>query len=773
MPSAVQTEIRKEPSIIGQPLKRMEDPKFITGTGRYVDDISLPNILHGAFVRSPHAHARMLSVDVSKALRNPSVRLVLTAKDLADLTDEIPTIEWEEEAKATHRLALASGEVNFAGEAVALVVAADPASAEDAAELVQVDYEPLPVVVDPVKALEEDSPRVHHYLPDNLAYRTAINAGDINKAFREADFVIKTAHDCPRLSAVPLEPRDIIASFDSATNLLTVWVSCQAPHDFRDEVAQVLRLADSHVRVIAPDMGGGFGQKGFYAEHAAVCFAAMKLGRPVKWVESRRENLLAASHGRGQKQYVEAAVRKDGRVLGLKVKVICDGGAYTGFPTTMPEITVAMSTGVYDIEAFQGEGLTAFTNKTPIGPYRGASRPEAAYLIERTMNVIASRLKLDPIKVRMKNYVPKYKFPYHSAGGETYDTGDYEGNMNKALEVSKYQEMLTFQRGAREKGRLIGIGVSTYVEVCGFGPDSPQTATVTVTQHGNVIVIPGTNPHGQGHWTPFAQIVAEELGVDLNSIVVQYGDTAALPFSTITAGSRSAVVGGSAVLLAARKVRDKMGLIAALRLGVRNEGLVFRDSKIRSSTSPAKSITFQEVAEAAYSPEGLPPGMEATLFEYCAYAPPKMVYPFGTHITMVEVERETGMVKILKYVAVDDAGRILNPLVADGQVQGGTLQGISQALLEEIVYDENGQLLTSTLSDYPIPSTDTAPNIETYRTVTPTPLNPLGVKGIGEVGTIGATPAIVNAVEDALSPFGVTIEKLPLTPAYVWSLIQK
>ena len=706
-------------------------------------------------------------------MKDPSVKAVLTAKDLANHVEEMSTIQWDRDAKATHRTALASDEANFAGEAVALVVAEDLASAEDAAELVQVDYEPLPVVVDPIKALEKDSPKVHSYLPDNLAYYSEKNAGDIRKAFRDADFVVKFEQGFPRLSAAPLETRGIVASYDGASDFLTVWVPCQSPHEFRNDLAEALSLADSNVRVIAPDMGGGFGQKGFYPEYAAVCFASMKLGRPVKWIESRRENLLSASHGRGQTHFVEAAVKKDGKILGLKARVVCDGGAYSDWSTTMTQITVSMSPGVYDIEAFHGEAVTAFTNKTPIGPYRGASRPEATYLIERTINVIASRLKLDPIKVRMRNYVPKNRFPYDTAGGHTYDSGDYEGNMKKALEVSKYAELQAFQREARARGRLVGIGAITYVEVCGFGPDSPQTAAVTVTQHGNVTSTRGTNPHGQGHWTPFAQIVAEELGIEVSSISVRYGDTDALPWSTITAGSRSAVVGGSAVLLAARKIREKMSRIAANKLGVRSDRMVFRDGKIRSSANPSKSIGFEEVAEAAYSPEDLPKGMEPTLYEYAAFVPPDMVYPFGTHIAMVEVERETGFVKILKYFAVDDAGLILNPLIVEGQLQGGTLQGISQALLEQIVYDENGQLLTATFSDYLIPSTDTAPDIETSSTVTPSPRNPLGVKGVGEAGTIGATPAIVNAVEDALSPFGVTIDKMPLTPAYVWSLMQK
>jgi len=540
----------------------------------------------------------------------------------------------------------------------------------------------------------------------------------------------------------------------------------------RDELASVLKLQETRVRVIVPDMGGGFGQKGFYPEYAVVCLASMKLGRPVKWIESRRENLLAATQGRGQKQHVEAAVTKDGRILGLKVKVICDGGAYSDWSSSMPETTVAMAPGVYDIGAFYGEAVTAFTNKTPIGPYRGAARPEAAYLIERTVNVIARELKLDPMKVRLKNYVPRSKFPYRSAGGMTYDSGDYEGNMKRALEASRFEELLSFQREARSRGRLVGIGVATYVEVCGFGTGYPQTASVTVTQQGSVIVNSGTNPHGQGHWTPFAQIVSDELGVDVDDVLVQYGDTAALPWSTVTAGSRSAVVGGTAVLMATRKVKEKMSRIAAKALGYTGEKIVFRDGEVFVEDHPEKRMPFEAVAESAYQPRRLPQGMDPSLYEYCAFAPPGNVFPFGTHVAMVEVDKETGATKVLKYVAVDDVGRVLNPLIVEGQVQGGVVQGISQALLEQIVYDEDGQLLTSTLSEYLIPSTDTSPMIECYRTETPSPLNPLGLKGVGEAGTIAATPTVANAVEDALSPFGVTVERLPLTPSYVWSLMQ-
>jgi carbon-monoxide dehydrogenase large subunit len=769
--SAVQTSVQKETSVIGRPLIRMEDPKFITGTGRFLDDIRLPGMLYGHFVRATYAHAKINGIDLSEAKSHPSVRLILAASDIQKDVSEMATIEWDEDAKGTHRLPLASGEVNFEGEPVALVVADDPASAEEAAEQVKVDYDPLPAVVDAERALEKGSPKVHEYLPDNLAYRNQKSYGNVAHAFKAADHVVRLDHEFPRLSAAPLELRDIVSSYDPALESLTVWVASQSPHEMRDDLASVLKMRQSQVRVIVPDMGGGFGQKGFYAEYAVVCLASMRLGRPVKWVESRTENLLAASHGRGQKQHVEAAVRKDGKILGLKVRVICDGGAYSDWAVTMPETTVAMAPGVYDIGAFQGEALTAFTNKTPIGPYRGASRPEAAYLIERTINVIAAELKLDPVKVRLRNYVPKGRFPFDSAGGLTYDSGDYEGNMKAALRLSKYEEMLRFQREARARGRLVGVSAITYVEVCGFGSNYPQTASVTVTQEGDVIVRTGTNPHGQGHWTPFAQIVAEELGVDTSDVLVRYGDTDSLPWSTVTAGSRSAVVGGSAVLVATRRLKEKMSRIASKMLGSGGRRIVFRDGKVYAEGSGGRKLSFEDVAGAAYQPKKLPQGMEPSLFEYAAFAPSENSFPFGTHVAMVEVDKETGVTKILKYVAVDDVGRVLNPLIVEGQVQGGVLQGIAQALLEEVVYDSTGQLLTATLADYLIPSTDTAPMIECYRTETPSPFNPLGVKGVGEAGTIASTPAIANAVEDALSPLGVRVERLPLSPSYVWSLI--
>ncbi|TLY01629.1 MAG: xanthine dehydrogenase family protein molybdopterin-binding subunit [Thaumarchaeota archaeon] len=480
---STQAVVKEETAVLGQPLKRVEDPKFITGTGLFADDIALPEVLHSVFVRSLYAHARIKRVDVTEALKQPAVRLVLTGQDLLNRVNKMPTVEEGGDTKPTDRPVLPVEEVNFAGEAIALVVADDVYSAEDASELVQVEYESLPAVVDMERAASPGSPRVHEYLKDNIGYRSTKSSGDVTNAFREADHVIKLQQEFPRLSAVPMEPRNVIASYEEASGFLTVWLSTQAPHEAREDIAGILRLPETKVRVIAPDMGGGFGQKGaVFPEYATVCFAAMKLGRSVKWVETRGENLTASSHGRGQKQFIEAAVRKDGRILGLKARIICNGGAYSDWNFSMPDITIGMAPGVYDIPAFKAEAVTVFTNEPPIGAYRGAGRPEATYLIERTVDVIARRLKLDPVKVRLKNYVPKSKFPYKSAGGNTYDSGDYEGNLRRALELSRYDELRDFQREARAKGRLVGIGVVTYVEVCGFGPDLPQTASVAVSR---------------------------------------------------------------------------------------------------------------------------------------------------------------------------------------------------------------------------------------------------------------------------------------------------
>lgn len=762
----------EEARLLGRPLRREEDLRLMTGRGRYVGDIRLPGMLYAAFVRSPYARARILGLDAARALRLSGVRLVLTGSDVKQRTELLTTVEGEG-VKSTKRLALAADQVRYVGEPVALVVAEDPYLAQDAAELVEVSYHPLEPVVDPERALQPGAPRVHEELPDNIGYYVKLEKGDVEGAFREADHVIKLELVNQLVAPVPLEPRGVVASYDAGSGQLTIWLSTQSPHEAREELARILRLHESRVRVISPDVGGAFGSKITVSpEEVAVALASITLGRPVKWEESRRENLIAGSHGRGQKQYVEAAVRADGRILGLRVKIIADAGAYALEDSVLlPETTLRMCPGAYDIENFYGEAYAVFTNKVPQGAYRGAGRPEATYLIERTMNAIALRLKLDPAMVRLVNFVPREKFPYKSAGGFTYDSGDYEANLRRALEASGYQQLRELQARARAEGRLIGIGISTYVEICGFGPSYPQTAALAVLRSGQVVVHLGTNPHGQGHVTPFKQLVADELGIPMEDIAVYYGDTSLLPWSTVTAGSRSLPVGGSALLLAARKIKQKMARIAAHKLGVEDARMVFRDGKIFVEGDPSRSISFKEVAALAYNPRRLPKGMEPTLFAYAAFAPKNFTFPFGTHVCAVEVDPETGQIRLLKYVAVDDVGRVINPLIAEGQVHGGVAQGLGQALIEGFMYDEQGQPLSATLSDYLIPSAEMLPSFEWHTTQTPTDTNPLGAKGIGETGTIAATPAVVNAVEDALSHLGILIDRMPLTPDYIRSLL--
>ena len=770
--SAVQVAVTKK-QLVGTPQKRMEDPKFISGSARYIDDIRLPDMLHAAFVRSPHAHARVLKIDASKALKQPGVKAILTNEELKGIKN-MPTVEDEPETIATPRPVLASKEVNYAGEAVALLLAESKYAAEDAVELVEVEYEPLEPVHDLEAAMKAESAKVHDYAPSNVSYHFVYESGDVEGAFRQADEVVKVDLVNQRIHPLPLEPRGVIASYDPGNDLLTIWLSTQDPHGMRDSIADVLNVPASKVRLIAPDVGGGFGCKGsMYPEDVAVSYASMHVGRPVKWVESRRENLLTTIHGRGQKQHAELAVRRDGRILGLKIKIVSDAGAYTtGLNVEIPKLTYKMGTGVYDIAAYRAEVFSIFMNEVPQEAYRGAGRPEAAYLIERSMNIVARKLKLDPVKIRQVNFIAKEKFPFRTPSGYTYDSGDYHGNLQKALEVSSYERLKAEQREARERGRLVGIGLVTWVEVCGFGPGFGQTAAITVTKTGEIIITAGGHPHGQGHATPLAQIVADELGVDLSKITVVHGDTSMLPWSSVTAGSRSAPLTGSAVLISARKVRDKMNKIAAHKLGLNDAKLVFEGGKIFRKGDGDKGLTFEKVADLAYDGEKIPPGMEPTLFEYTAFSPPNYTFPFGTHIAMVEVEKETGVVKILKYFATDDCGRLINPMVVEGQVHGGVAQGIGQAMLEEIVYDENGQLLTSTLADYVIPSAESLVDIVWNRTETPTYTNPLGVKGIGESGTIAATPVIVNAVEDALSPYDVTVDRMPLRSDYVRGLIK-
>ncbi len=754
--------------LVGQPLKRVEDHRLLTGQGKFLGDIRLPGLSYATFVRSPYARARLKHLNSVAALSLPTTVAVFTANDLIGLGD-MPTVEEAPEKYPTKRPVLVQDEVRYLGEAVALVISTDPYAAEDAAELVDVSYEPLEPVVDPVKAMLPDSPRVHEHIPNNIAYHLKTESGDVERAFSCSDGVLTLELENQRVSPTPLEPRGVAASYDPGSSNLTVWSTTQDPHSLRGILSAGLGLPEAKITVIAPDMGGAFGQKiSVYPEDFAIAFAAIRLRRPVKWLESRRENLLVGTHGRGQVQRIELAHTNDGRVLGVKAKIVSDGGAYsTSGAFEIPELTCAMVTGVYDVQDVRTELYSVLTNKVPQDAYRGAGRPEACYLIERAINALAKKLRLDPLEVRRKNFIPSSKYPYRTASGYTYDSGDSHLALSTLLERSQVHSRLTELRKSFPD-RLFGLGFSTWTEITSFGPDFPQTAAVSVTKEGEVLVAIGGHPHGQGHFTSMVQIVSDELGVDPGSISIAEGDTRLLPWSSLTAGSRSAALTGTAVLLSARKIKGKMSVIAAKLLKDNPSELVFERGQIYSMAKPERRIAFKEVASAAYLPSKLPEGLEPTLYEYTAYAPSNYAFPSGAHAAVVEIDPETGAVRPLEYYAVDDVGRVINPLLAEGQVHGGVAQGLGQALLEKVVYDRSGQLLNAGLGDYCLPSTTDMPRINWSRIETVTYANILGVKGIGEAGTIAATPALVNAVEDALGAAGGEPLGMPLLPELVW-----
>jgi len=769
--STLQEVATKSKAILGSPMRRVEDPRLVTGEGRYLDDVKLADSLYGVFVRAAYAHAKIKGIDLSSVPGD--IALVLTGSDLHNVKT-MPTTGNDSEKTDSPRPILAIDEVNYLGEAIALIVAKDPYTAEDAAELVQVDYEPLEAVEDFEKALEPDAARTHDYLKSNIAYHSKYESGDVDKVFEEADEKIALEIINQRIAPLPMEPRGVVASYDPGSKSLTIWLSTQDPHGVRSQVADILSIPENRVRVIAPDVGGGFGAKAaLYPEELAVAYASMTLARPIKWVETRSENLLSMTHARGQKQYIEAAVSRDGLLRGLKIKIVSDCGAYnTSTGWANPSSTMQLAPGQYALTAFRSEVLHVFTNKVPQDSYRGAGRPEANYLIERTINTIARKLKFDPVKLRTSNYVKRDQFPYKTMTGMSYDSGDYERNLLEALKVSEYEKLRTMQRNARDGGKLVGIGLASWVDITGTGASAPQTAAISITSTGKATVSIGGEPQGQGHATSAVQIVAQILGMDPADIDVKYGDTNALPFGFVTGGSSGSSGTGSAVFVCAHKVKKKMSQIAASMLDVDEAELAFQDGKIFASRAPQKSVAFLDVAKTAYRPDKLPKGMESTLFEYTAFAPTDFIFPFGAHVAAVEVDKETGVVKLLKYFAVDDCGKMINPLIVEGQVHGGVLQGIGQALLEQIVYNDSGQLLSATLTDYLVPVAETLPHIETGRTVTPTNRNPLGIKGIGEGPTIAATTAVVNAVEDALAPLGIFVDKMPLAPDYILGLMK-
>ena len=764
-------------SLIGAKVRRKEDPRLITGRSTYVGDLRLPGMCYISFVRSPYAHAKIRHIDTTEAINVPGVVAVFTGEDLINDYEPMPMSssgegeapDSSQETSHTH-YAISIGKVRYVGEIIAAVVAETQEAATDAASKVQVDWEELPAVADIEAALSPDAPRLYDNTNSNVEHVWRYSNGDVNGAFKSAHKIIKQRMINQRLAGIPMEGRAVVASPDPMVGGVTVWSSTQAPHLSRGDIAKVLRLPENAVRVIAPEVGGGFGVKiGIYPEDVALAAIARRLNIPVKWVETRSENLMATTHGRAQITTLEAAVDKDGKVQALKMHILADVGAYPVAPG-IAELTGRMSTGVYDIPAVEIEATCVYTNTTPVAAYRGAGRPEAAYYIERMMDIIADELGLDPAEVRRRNFIPPHAFPYRTATGELYDSGEYDKALTKALELAGYDSLREEQRRLRDQNSniLIGIGISCYVEMCGFGPY--DSAIVRVDPSGNVTVFTGISPHGQGQETTFAQIVADTLGVDYEKIIVRHGDTRETPQGMGTMGSRGLVVGGSALVKAVDKIRQKATKIAAHILEAAPEDIEVLNGKYQVRGVPSRSVTFAEIADRAYSddlPEGMEPGLESVDF----FKPPELVYPFGAHVAVVEIDKDTGVIHLRDYVSVDDCGRRISPMLVEGQVHGGLAQGISQALYEAVVYDSQGQLLTGTLMDYNVPRATQLPSFRTDKTETPTPHNPLQAKGIGEAATIGSTPAVANAVVDALEPFSIRHIDMPFWPEKIWRII--
>ncbi len=767
--------------LLGERIKRKEDPRLIQGRAHYVDDIKLDGMLHMAFARSVHAHARIRSINFSAAQAMPGVQAIFTGEDLKGKLGLVPCAAGIEGLKVPEHHCLAVEKVCYVGEPVAAVVATDRYLARDAADKVEVDYEPLPVVTDPEKALEKGSPVIHEKFRDNLAFVAKLEGGDWKAVEKDKSLkVVKQRLLNQRLAPVSMETRGVIASYSPGEDSLTVWSSTQIPHILKTQLAVMMGLDEPRCRVIAPEVGGAFGSKlNVYGEEGVACFASHKLGRPVKWIEGRRENLLATIHGRDQIDDVEVYVQPDGKVVGLKCRIIADLGAYHQLLTpAIPTLTALMIVGAYNIPNVFVETKGVFTNKMATDAYRGAGRPEATYIIERGMDMVAHELKMDPADVRTKNFPSPREFPLTLSTDVTYDTANYQKTLKKVLQLAGYTKLRREQERLRKKGKYLGLGLSTYVEICAMGPSSRMPAggwehgTVRVEPTGKVTVLSGTSPHGQGEETTFAQIVAEGLGISFDDVTVFHGDTAMVPIGIGTFGSRTTAVGGTAIYRATERVKKKMARIAAHKLGVKPGELVFADGKVETADGK-KSMAFGEVVGEAYYARQLPPGVEPGLTEQYVFEPPNYTFPFGAHLAVTEVDAETGEVRLRNYYAVDDCGRILNPLLVDGQIHGGLAQGIGQALWEDLVYDKNGQLVTGTLMDYAVPKAHQFPWFETTNTETKTPVNPLGVKGVGEAGTIASTPAIVNSVVDALRPFGVRHIDMPLKPEKIWRILKR
>ena len=770
---------RKTRGYVGRAMKRVEDPRLIKGTATYVDDLRLPGLLHAAFLRSPHAHARVRSIRLDPARRHPGVVAVFTGAELNGALGPIPCAAPQPGQKSPTHTVLAGERVYFVGHPVAVVVAGDRATARQALDLIEVDYDPLPAAVD-AEAAAQDRVLAHPDLGTNVAYRMTMGSGDVEGEFGRADRVIEVRMIHQRLTPMAMEPRGCVASWHPGEESLTLWTSTQIPHLLRTLLPGLVKVPENRIRIVAPEVGGGFGSKlNLYAEEVLVSHLARRLGAPVKWIETRSENAAVTIHGRDQISDYRIAVKNDGTVLALSARTLADLGAYLQLLTpAIPTLTGLMLCGCYKLRAMRFEITAVHTNKMATDAYRGAGRPEAAYAIERLMDLVARELDLDPLEVRRKNFPKPAEFPFQTASGATYDSGNYQAALTRALELANWESLVRERDAARRAGKLFGIGVSTYVEICALGPSKTMSAggwewgCVRVEISGKVTVITGSTPHGQGQETSFAQIAADRLGVPIEDVVVYRGDTAVAHFGRDTYGSRATALGGTAIVMCIDKIIAKAGVLAAALLKARPKDIVFEAGSFFVKGKPGNALGWGQLAGEAYVAKNLPPNFEPGLEASSFFEPPSSTFPFGTHLATVEIDRETGQVKIGKYVAVDDCGNQVNPLLVEGQVQGGIAHSIGQALFEQTVYDANGQLLTGEFMDYAMPRAEDIPEYVLGSTVTPTPANPLGVKGVGEAGTIGSTPAIVNAVVDALAPLGVKHLDMPFTPEKVWRAIR-
>ncbi len=780
-------------TVLGTRLLRKEDPALLTGEGKFTADLSIPGALHLAVLRSPYAHARITSVDVSQALAIPGVVAAYSGADLAPLWGAPMPCAWPvtAEMKNPAHYPLAISKAAYVGDGVACVLATSDAAARDALDVIDVRYEPLAAVVDLEDALA-DTTVIHDDIGTNVSYKWDLvcesEPGATQAAFDAAAFTVNERYVQQRLIPMAMEPRAVAAVPQPFGGDITLYSATQIPHILKVMVALTLGIPEHQMRVVAPAVGGGFGSKlNVYAEELLCVALSRKHKAPVRWVEERTENTQATIHGRAQIQNIELAADADGKLTGVRVRIIGDMGAYLQLVTPgVPLLGAFLYAGVYDIPtAYDFSCTSVFTTMTPTDAYRGAGRPEATYAIERAMDALAAKTGLDPMELRRRNFIKKEQFPYTAFSGLVYDSGDHRLAADKAMGMADYDAKRAQQATQNVPGstKRLGIGVSSYFEMCGLAPSRVlaslnysaggwEAATVRVLPTNKIQVVTGTAPHGQGHETSWSMIAAEKLGVSPDDVDVLHSDTAISPLGLDTYGSRSLPVGGVAIAMACDKVIDKARKIAAHHLEANEEDLEFAGGAFSVKGSPDKSMPLAAIAFEAFTAHNLPDGMEPNLEAHTTYDPPNFSWPFGTHIATIEVDTETGQVDVLQYVAVDDCGNQVNPLIVEGQVHGGVVQGLAQALFEEAVYDSDGNLKSSNLAEYLVPAASDVPNITTGHTVTPSPTNQLGVKGIGEAGTIGAAPAIINAVVDALSGLGVTDMPMPASPHNVWKAIQ-